>query len=678
MKPLEHNTLLQNRYLVGQMIGKGGMGEVYLAVDQRVGAPVALKRTYFAGDDVLGGGFESEAKALERLRHQALAKVTDHFFENGDQFLVMDHVAGDDLAKRLAATQKPFPLSWVMFWADQLLDALVYMHSNEPSIVHRDIKPQNLKLTEENNIVLLDFGLSRRSIAKLEGGGIVESGFAKPFAPLEQIRGAETNRRSDIYSLSATLYFLLTNVVPPDATMRADSVLSGVPDPLVPINFLNPEVPASISEVILKGMAVSHDQRFADTRTMQKSLREAFAAMRDTSGAKTVVMSTAPDVAPAEMPAPAVVETVSEPQPAATNEDMAAQTIPFGMLAADLEPEPAAASPEPAPNFDATVRYDGPIVGAPAVPDSVPAQANIKTEVFIKSDYAPEAISPAPDEAPAPPVQETRMPDSTVPFVSFEGESSPAPDLQGFAAESPGVPPVPEMISQSFEPETPSFPPTPDATMAIVNFAGEVAPPSVPGFTDSTNFSVPASPFGDGGISETVAAGAYSQGAPQPVSSAPAAVAAAPDKKRSKGFLIGILVALFLLMIVGAGGVGLAWYVYSGKGSLFGPSETPTPVATPTPVTTPEPTVTPAESDSDLNSPTPTEAPTVTPTETPTMTPTETPGEVQPDRQPTRQTQIPPTPRPTRNVVQPTQKPTAKPTVKPAPKPTLRGREIPQ
>ncbi|MBA4185786.1 MAG: serine/threonine protein kinase, partial [Acidobacteria bacterium] len=163
MKPISPNTLIQNRYLIIHLIGKGGMGEVYLAVDQRLGSAIALKRTFFSDDATLGNAFEREARTLARLRHPVLPKVSDHFTEEGTQYLVMDHIAGEDISKRLESMQKPFPISWVLFWADQLLDALTYLHTNEPPIIHRDIKPQNLKLTDENHIVLLDFGLSKNT-----------------------------------------------------------------------------------------------------------------------------------------------------------------------------------------------------------------------------------------------------------------------------------------------------------------------------------------------------------------------------------------------------------------------------------------------------------------------------------------------------------------------------------
>lgn len=277
MKPLNPNSMIQGRYLIVQPIGKGGMGEVYLAVDQRLGSAVALKRTFFSDDSTLGSAFEREARILARLRHPVLPKVIDHFAENGDQFLVMEHITGDDIAKRLESANKPFPVSWVMFWSDQMLDALAYLHSHEPPIVHRDIKPQNLKLTDDNHIVLLDFGLSKDFDSKSSGlNSASVAGYSPHFASMEQIRGTGTDARSDLYSLAATLYQMLTNTVPPDALTRADSMLGGKGDPIKPLNEINPEVAPAISDVILKAVAIRQDERFGTAVEMQKALRRAF------------------------------------------------------------------------------------------------------------------------------------------------------------------------------------------------------------------------------------------------------------------------------------------------------------------------------------------------------------------------------------------------------------------
>lgn len=286
--------MVQGRYLIVHMVGKGGMGEVYLAVDQRLGSAVALKRTVFTEDETLRAAFEREAKILGRLRHPVLPKVSDHFTENGDQYLVMEHISGDDLSKRLEASGKPFPLSWVMFWADQLLDALTYLHSHEPPIIHRDIKPQNLKLTDDNHIVLLDFGLSKDSQAIAPDKPMISAsvvGYTPHFASMEQIRGTGTTPKSDIYSFSATFYQLMTNVVPIDALARADAMLAGSPDPLEPPHVANPEISQEISDVMMKGIEVSQDKRYSSAAEMQKELRRAFKRTQDAMAAKTVAFA---------------------------------------------------------------------------------------------------------------------------------------------------------------------------------------------------------------------------------------------------------------------------------------------------------------------------------------------------------------------------------------------------
>jgi formylglycine-generating enzyme required for sulfatase activity/tRNA A-37 threonylcarbamoyl transferase component Bud32 len=298
MKPLAPNTLLQNRYLVVQLIGKGGMGEVYLAVDQRLGSAVALKRMSFSDDEALATAFEREARTLARLRHAVLPKVSDHFIENENQYLVMEHISGDDLSKRLEATQKPFPLSWVLFWADQLLDALAYLHGHEPPIIHRDIKPQNLKLTSRGKIKLLDFGIAKGKDAPAEATITNQTFVAATlnYSPLEQIlrvldptfqevitqRFDEKSRKvlnhaadaqSDLYALGATVYHLLTNRLPIDALKRALETWAGKPDPLQHPTDINSEVPREIGDWILKAMELEHDHRFASAVEMHNALQ---------------------------------------------------------------------------------------------------------------------------------------------------------------------------------------------------------------------------------------------------------------------------------------------------------------------------------------------------------------------------------------------------------------------
>jgi eukaryotic-like serine/threonine-protein kinase len=272
---LEANTLLQGRYQIVRQIGKGGMGAVYLAKDERLGSDVALKETFF-DDEMMRKAFEREARLLARMHHPVLPRVSDHFAEGSGQFLVMDYVTGQDLESLMGERGFPFLPAEVMGWADQLLDALDYLHTQDPPIIHRDIKPQNLKLTDRGHIVLLDFGLAKGSSGVTRmASNLSIFGYTPNYAPMEQKHGTGTDARSDLYSLGATLYYLLTGVTPTDALARAGAGLKGQPDPLQPANELNPHVPAGVSAVLKQAMSVGKDQRPTSAAEMRQLLREA-------------------------------------------------------------------------------------------------------------------------------------------------------------------------------------------------------------------------------------------------------------------------------------------------------------------------------------------------------------------------------------------------------------------
>src|SRR5258708_12134840 len=163
---LSADTILEARYRISRALGQGGMGAVYEAVDERLDTKVAMKETLFT-DEKLRKQFEREARLLARMHHQALPRVSDHFNEGDGQFLVMQYIAGEDLSVMLAQKNGPFPQVEVLRWADQLCDALDYLHTQDPQIIHRDIKPQNLKLTDPGQIASLHFALSIASVAHM-------------------------------------------------------------------------------------------------------------------------------------------------------------------------------------------------------------------------------------------------------------------------------------------------------------------------------------------------------------------------------------------------------------------------------------------------------------------------------------------------------------------------------
>ncbi len=271
---LTADTLLQNRYRILRLLGQGGMGAVYEALDERLDTTVALKETLFA-DERLRKQFEREARLLARMHHPALPRVSDHFSEGDGQFLVMQFIPGDDLSQMMARKQGPFPADQVLTWGDQLLDALDYLHTQDPQIIHRDIKPQNLKLTGRGQIILLDFGLAK---GQTGGVSVVTTsasifGYTPNYAPLEQIQGLGTDARSDIYALSATLYHLMTGVKPPDALTRAAALVNGQPDPLVPANEISAAIGPEIASVLARAMSQGRDQRYATASAMCDALK---------------------------------------------------------------------------------------------------------------------------------------------------------------------------------------------------------------------------------------------------------------------------------------------------------------------------------------------------------------------------------------------------------------------
>ena len=273
---LTPETTLQGRYRIVRQLGQGGMGAVYEAIDQRLDTTVALKETLFS-DERLRKQFEREARLLARLHHPALPRVSDHFSEGDGQFLVMQYIPGDDLSEMMARKRSPFPANQVLTWADQLLDALDYLHTQDPQIVHRDIKPQNLKLTSRGQIILLDFGLAKGQAGEVSRVTTAASifGYTPNYAPLEQIQGLGTDSRSDLYSLGATLYHLLTAVKPPDALTRAAAIVNGQPDPLVKASEANAGVAPEVDQVLAKAMAQNREQRYATADDMRKALHSA-------------------------------------------------------------------------------------------------------------------------------------------------------------------------------------------------------------------------------------------------------------------------------------------------------------------------------------------------------------------------------------------------------------------
>lgn len=307
------NTLLQKRYRVINILGHGGMGAVYEAKDERLGSLVALKEIIFNLDKlqtekqrkIIQNAFEREAKLLANLHHEVFPRVMDYFFEEKHQFLVMELIHGNDLSELLETTSQPFELLTTLKWAEYLLDALDYLHTQMPPIFHRDIKPGNLKVTNRGKIKLLDFGIARSVdlINSITTTNKTLIGATLEYAPIEQVLPAtlpafrefiilkhnekaqevlnqKTDARCDLYSLGATFYHFLTNSIPIDSAKRSLEIWEDNADPLLSPDEVNSLIPQSISQWIMKAMEVDRDNRFSSAIEMQTALLEALESQK--------------------------------------------------------------------------------------------------------------------------------------------------------------------------------------------------------------------------------------------------------------------------------------------------------------------------------------------------------------------------------------------------------------
>jgi len=278
---LERDTILHKRYRIVEILGQGGMGSVYRAVDDNLGVDVAVKENLFTTDEY-ARQFRLEAVILANLRHPNLPRVSDHFVvgEQG-QYLVMDFIEGEDLRQRMERMGAITEDDAINIGA-AMCDALGYLHSRKPPILHRDIKPGNVKITPDGNIFLVDFGLAK----VVQGGQATTTGaraMTPGYSPPEQYGTARTDPRTDIYSLGATLYAALSGMIPEDGLARAMDNAQ-----LTPLRKRNPKVSRRLAAAIEKAMAIDPSDRFQLPEEFKKALLNSKSRTQQLPGAYAV------------------------------------------------------------------------------------------------------------------------------------------------------------------------------------------------------------------------------------------------------------------------------------------------------------------------------------------------------------------------------------------------------
>jgi len=306
---LEHETLLHKRYQIRENLGQGGMGSVYRAVDENLSVDVAVKENLFTTEEY-ARQFRLEAVILANIRHPNLPRVSDHFVIAGEgQYLVMDFIDGEDLRQRMERVGI-LPEDEAILIGAAICDALSYLHARKPPILHRDIKPGNVKISPDGHIFLVDFGLAKvvqGNQATTTGARAMTPGYSPP----EQYGTARTDTRTDIYSLGATLYAALTGVIPEDGLARAMDNAQ-----LTPLRKRNPDVSRHLAAAIEKAMEVDPGDRFQSADAFKVALLNSKSLTQQLLGTYTVA------------PPPSEDEKTSNPSKQAANNVLTHSTTP--------------------------------------------------------------------------------------------------------------------------------------------------------------------------------------------------------------------------------------------------------------------------------------------------------------------------------------------------------------
>jgi len=320
--PLAQGQVLNNRYRIVNLLGQGGYGAVYRAWDITLSHRCALKENLETSEEARSQ-FEQEAIVLAGLRHPNLPRVTDHFFIPGEgQYLVMDYIEGRELTDIITDERTFVSETQVLGWIDQVCSALEYLHGQTPSVIHRDVKPQNIIIDEDDHAILVDFGIFKlfdSQVSTAKGARGVTPGYSPP----EQYGRGRTDARSDEYSVGATLYYALTGVDPVDAIERLVHH-----QPMLRPSELNPSISPPTEKSILKAMQLESNDRY-----------QTIAALRDALSNPSI--SVQPQAFPQPQAWPSVAATPAQPASKPAFDPSYKSTPSYAGPAPVFQPKPA-------------------------------------------------------------------------------------------------------------------------------------------------------------------------------------------------------------------------------------------------------------------------------------------------------------------------------------------------
>ncbi|HLJ82190.1 MAG TPA: protein kinase, partial [Ktedonobacterales bacterium] len=310
--PLPVGTIVHQRYRIIAVVGRGGLGTVYQVVDVLFGKSnvYALKELI---DQSSGARrqFENESQWLQSLDHNSIPKVREHFDWQNRLYLVMDFVDGENLDRKLARNGgRPLPEQEVIRWILPICDALYYLHTRVPPILHRDVKPANIIVTPAGHPVLVDLGIAKEH---LPGAGqtatFVRKAGTEGYAPPEQYAAAgQTGPWSDVYGVGATLYQLLTGRVPPTAVERV-ALDARLPNP----RSFNPAISPGVDAAIMRALTLRPTERFQSLPDFARALTAGASPPLASPRKERTTGAAAPSPAPSRLSVPPFPSAPSSP-----------------------------------------------------------------------------------------------------------------------------------------------------------------------------------------------------------------------------------------------------------------------------------------------------------------------------------------------------------------------------
>jgi serine/threonine protein kinase len=491
---LPEDTILENRYRIDGLLAHGGMGAIYRAFDTNLNTPVAIKENFFQTPQAINQ-FKREALILARLRHPSLPRVTHHFSFEGQQYLVMDFVEGENLWEIVKKQGYPLEENQAINYMIQVCQAVSYLHRQTPPIIHRDIKPQNIKITPDDRAILVDFGIAKEGTpgSRTQTGA---QGVTPGFSPPEQYSGLGTTPASDIYSLGATLYAVLTGKKPPDSI----SLMVGGTK-FKPPDEINVKLSHEISQTIVYAMQVKSDDRPKSAAAWQKDLEEIAKSSTLTSVTvpaqdkeDTLVAASPSTLGPAHLPSPTSPPStvpppsaMPTPAPAPTKKSSLVVLLPIVIAAVILVGAVVAAAyilyssgvlPFPAATpvvQDEALLAEAQTQTAEAIEAGVQMTAEAEAEMTAQAEINAENTRQAQQDVTA--TIEAGLPETALAESVPADTETPTPTPVPSATEGPTATPTKATTPAK---NTPTSTPTKTATKASISTPVSAGPTLVP------------------------------------------------------------------------------------------------------------------------------------------------------------------------------------------------------